>query len=347
MEQNTMNFYDYLKAAAAEYGERPALTCGPKSISFSQLDVATDVCALRLMAKGIRPGDKVVLWGVSTIEWVISYYGALKAGAVAVLMNYGLKGEEVADLAKMVDASAFVIGGNSVSVTDPMEAAKVAVMAGAAQDKIFPETKIAALSELLKDPAAPMADYPENITKENLGVLAVLNQNIDPKQSQVIIYTSGTTSKPKGVMLSAHSILSDIDMAAEKLGEYINKPACLALPLFHSYGLTVMGIVHKLGSNVILVPDIKPDKIRDIISTFKTELLATVGAVYGMLTQLPDFAERIVPAVRICVTGGGFTTPVEMMRLEKAFTNAKIICGYGMTECSPIISVQHPEELSQ
>lgn len=344
MEQNIMNFYDYLKAAAAEYGERPALTCGPKSISFSQLDVATDVCALRLMAKGIRPGDKVVLWGVSTIEWVISYYGALKAGAVAVLMNYGLKGEEVADLAKMVDASAFVIGGNSVSVTDPMEAAKVAVMAGAAQDKIFPETKIAALSELLKDPAAPMADYPENITKENLGVLAVLNQNIDPKQSQVIIYTSGTTSKPKGVMLSAHSILSDIDMAAEKLGEYINKPACLALPLFHSYGLTVMGIVHKLGSNVILVPDIKPDKIRDIISTFKTELLATVGAVYGMLTQLPDFAERIVPAVRICVTGGGFTTPVEMMRLEKAFANAKIICGYGMTECSPIISVQHPDE---
>ena len=344
MEQNTMNFYDYLKAAAAEYGERPALTCGPKSISFSQLDVATDVCALRLMAKGIRPGDKVVLWGVSTIEWVISYYGALKAGAVAVLMNYGLKGEEVADLAKMVDASAFVIGGNSVSVTDPMEAAKVAVMAGAAQDKIFPETKIAALSELLKDPAAPMADYPENITKENLGVLAVLNQNIDPKQSQVIIYTSGTTSKPKGVMLSAHSILSDIDMAAEKLGEYISKPACLALPLFHSYGLTVMGIVHKLGSNVILVPDIKPDKIRDIISTFKTELLATVGAVYGMLTQLPDFAERIVPTVRICVTGGGFTTPVEMMRLEKAFANAKIICGYGMTECSPIISVQHPDE---
>ena len=135
MEQKEMNFYDYLKAAAKEYGEKTALTCGPKSLSFSQLDVATDVCALRFMAKGVKPGDKVVIWGVNTIEWIISYYGALKAGAVAVLMNYGLKGEEVADLAHMVEASAFVIGGNSVSVADPMEAAKVAVMAGVAQDK--------------------------------------------------------------------------------------------------------------------------------------------------------------------------------------------------------------------
>ena len=133
-------------------------------------------------------------------------------------------------------------------------------------------------------------------------------------------------------------------MTFERLSKCISGPSCLALPLFHSYGLTVMGIFFKCGQNVVLVPDIKPDIISSLISVYKTSVLATVGAVYGMLTQLPDFGDKVVPFIETCITGGGFTTPVDMMRLEKAFINAKIICGYGMTECSPVISVQSPDE---
>ena len=108
-------FPEMLANLAKEYPDRPAVTCRDKTITYGQLKLAVDHCAVKLAGAGLQKGDKAVLWGVNGIEWVVAFYGIIQAGGVAALMNYGLKASDVSTLSKMVDASWGIIGGNTIS----------------------------------------------------------------------------------------------------------------------------------------------------------------------------------------------------------------------------------------
>ena len=325
-------FSDMLKQAALEYGERPAVTCQKTTMTFSQLEAASDACALSLIRGGLKKGDRAVLWGFNDLAWTISFFGIIKAGGVAVLMNYGLKADDVSALTKMVGATCGIIGGNTISIKDPAAAAKALIMAGVPQQKVFPSSVFGNLENI-----------PE-LTGEDKDQLSKAKNERDPKDTQVIIYTTGTTSIPKAVELSSYSILSNVEGVLDMLGEDVNSRLCLALPMFHSYGLLVMNAYLSMGKHVFLTPLLKAEILRDMIVGYSIEDMTSVGAVYGMLTQLPDFEESIAGRLKTCIVGGGFTTPVEMMRLEKTFDGAKILVGYGQTECSPVISVESPKD---
>ena len=332
MTPDRLLFSEMLDKAALEYGDRKALYCNKQFLTFNQLNEATDRCALGFLKGGLKKGEKVVLWGFNDIEWIISFYGIIKAGGVAVLMNYGLKAEDVEALSRMVEASWGVIGGNTISIKSPEAAAKALILSGVPQNHIFPSSAFAYKGE------------EGEIGKEGKALLAERTAQMDPRDSQVIIYTTGTTSLPKAVQLSSFSILSDVQGCQALLGDKLNNSLCLALPTFHSYGLTVLNVYLSLGGCTYLSPLLKPDILRDMIVAFDIKDLTSVGAIYGMLTQLPDFEESISGRLKVCIVGGGFTTPVEMMRLEKAFNGAKILVGYGQTECSPVITVEKTED---
>ena len=184
-------FSDMLKQAALEYGDRPAVTCQKTTMTFSQLEAASDACALQLIRGGLQKGDRAVLWGFNDLAWTISFFGIIKAGGVAVLMNYGLKDEDVSALTKMVGASCGIIGGNTISIKDPAAAAKALIMAGVPQQKVFPSSVFGNLENI-----------PE-LTGEDKDQLSKAKNERDPKDTQVIIYTTGTTSIPKAVELSS------------------------------------------------------------------------------------------------------------------------------------------------
>ncbi len=332
MKSDRLLFSDMLDEAVAKYGDNPALYCNRQFLSFKQLDEASDRCALRFLKGGLKKGEKVILWGFNDIEWIVSFYGIIKAGGVAVLMNYGLKAEDVGTLTRMVEASWGVIGGNTISIKSPEAAAKALIAAGVAQNRIFPFSSFAYI------------DGAGRICEEDSALLAEAEAKMDPRDTQVIIYTTGTTSLPKAVQLSSFSILSDVEGCLALLGGHLNKTLCLALPTFHSYGLTVLNVYLSVGGCTYLSPLLKAEILRDMIVGFNIEDLTSVGAIYGMLTQLPDFEKSLAGRLKTCIVGGGFTTPVEMMRLEKAFDGAKILVGYGQTECSPVITVETPED---
>lgn len=332
MAPDRLLFSEMLAKTVLEYGDNNALFCNKKFLTFRQLNEVTDRCALTFIKGGLKKGEKVVLWGFNDLEWIISFYGIIKAGGVAVLMNYGLKSEDVEALSRMVEASWGVIGGNTISIKSPEAAAKALILSGVPQNHIFPSSAFT-----YKDEDSEIDEKEKNLLAERAG-------QIDPKDTQVIIYTTGTTSIPKAVQLSSYSILSDVQGCQDLLGDKLNNSLCLALPTFHSYGLTVLNVYLSLGGCTYLSPLLKPDILRDLIVAFNIKDLTSVGAIYGMLTQLPDFEESISGRLKVCIVGGGFTTPVEMMRLEKAFNGAKILVGYGQTECSPVITVEKTED---
>ena len=325
MEEKNLVFGKWLEELAGRYGSKPAVTCG-LTVTYNELYEASKRCASTLIAAGVQKGDHVILWAINGIDWLVAFFGTAMAGGVATLMNYGLGAEDVTALTKMTEASWALIGGNKVSAEDPKAAAAAVVMGG------VPMNHIMSTPELLKSVLDPSKPYDSEAVAERAAM-------VRPEDTQFIIFTTGTTSLPKAVQLSSLSALSDAYGSIEVLKDDLSEKGCNALPLFHSFGLIVSLILLECGMHDFLVADIKPQPVVDIISQNNVGLMATVGAVYGMLTMLPDFDEKIAGKVKTCVVGGGFTTPTEMMRVENALGGGRLLIGYGQTECSPVIAV--------
>ena len=325
MMKQELLFSEWLESLAERYGEKTALTCG-MTLSYNALMEAARRCAFQLIGAGVQKGDRVILWAINGVDWVVEFFGITMAGGVATLMNYGLNAEDVTQLTKMVGASWALIGGNKVSAADPKAAAAAVAMGGVPMNHIMPT------SELLKASLNPSGPFDETVVKKR-------EEQNHPGDTQFIIFTTGTTSLPKAVQLSSRSVLSDAWGALELLKEDVCSKGCVALPLFHSFGMIVTFVLLESGSHCYLAADIKPQPVIDIIYSEQIELAATVGAVYGMITAMPDFETKIAGKMKTCIVGGGFTTPTEMMRVENALGGGKLLIGYGQTECSPVISV--------
>ena len=328
MSMDQKLFARTLIRGAENYPDRPAITCRDKTVTYGQLKTAADRCALKLAASGLQKGDKVVLWGFNGIEWMVAFFGIAEAGGVAALMNYGLKGPDVSALSKMVDASFGIIGGNTISIADQQAAAKALIDGGVPMNHIFPATAFVQMDAFM-----PLSE------EENVTVAELLKRN-EPKDSQVIIYTSGTTSLPKAVLQSSYSVLSNVEGCIDMIENDTGERLCLALPTFHSYGLMVAHAYLSMGRHVFLTPLLKPDTLLTMIYENKITDMCSVGAIYGMLTSMPEFEEKLTGQLKLCIVGGGFTTPVEMMRFEKLLGGGKLLCGYGQTECSPVITLE-------
>ena len=328
MKIETKLFSQTLIRGATEYPDRPAVTCRDKTITYGMLKLAADHCTAKLVGAGFRKGDKAVLWGFNGIEWVVAFFGIVQAGGVASLMNYGLKAQDVIALTKMVDASWGFIGGNTISIADPNAAAKALIEGGVPAQHVFPATAFVGM-----DAFAPLSAQEQALLNEAL-------IRTEPADSQVIIYTTGTTSIPKAVLQSSLSILSNVEGCIEILEKDIGSSLCLALPMFHSYGLMVANAYLALGGHLFLTPLLKPDTLLTMIYENHITDMCSVGAIYGMLTSMPEFEEKLSGQLKLCIVGGGFTTPVEMMRFEKLLNGGKLLCGYGQTECSPVISLE-------
>ena len=321
-------FSQTLIRGAQEYPDRPAVTCRDTTLTYSQLKMAADRCTVKLVKAGFARGDKAILWGFNGIEWIVSFFGIVQAGGVAALMNYGLKSQNVSDLSKMVDASWGIIGGNTISIADKDAAVKALAEGGIPVQHIFPATAF----------VGPDAFAPLNA--EETALLEEALTRFNPEDSQVIIYTTGTTSIPKAVLQSSRSILSNAEGAMEILKNDIGSSICLALPMFHSYGLMVAHCYLAMGRHVHITPLLKPDTLMGMIYEHHITDMCSVGAIYSMLTTMPEFEQKLAGQLSMCIVGGGFTTPVEMMRFEKLLGGGKFLVGYGQTECSPVISVE-------
>jgi len=332
MKLETKLFSQMLAQNAKERPNQPAITCRDSTITYGQLKTASDRCSLALAGAGFQKGDKAILWGFNGIEWMIAFYGIIQAGGVAALMNYGLKAADVSALSKMVDASWGVIGGNTISISDQNAAVKALTDGGIPVQHVFPATAFADRKMFL-----PLSDQEQ-------AMLAQIQTRTQPKDSQVIIYTTGTTSIPKAVLQSSSSILSNAEGAAQVLGDHVGETLCLALPTFHSYGLMVANTYLAMGRHLFLSPLLKPDTLLNMIYEHHITNMCSVGAIYGMLTSLPEFEEKLSGQLSLCIVGGGFTTPVEMMRFEKLLGGGKLLCGYGQTECSPVITLESFED---
>ena len=241
---------DLVTRAAERAPDRIALIAGPATLTWAELDGQVDRAASALRELGLVPGDRIVLQLGNSVDFPVLYCGALRAGLVAVPANTGYTGPELADL--LTDSGAVALATSSVHVISA---------AG--------ELRTGALRHVLvAAPSGPDGTLPLPGLLAGAPPLAFRHVPRSPEDLAVLGYTSGTSGRPRGAMLSHRALLANLEQCAALRPEPVTAEdvLLLAIPLFHAYGLNPgLGLLARAGATGVLVEHFDPAGTLELI----------------------------------------------------------------------------------
>lgn len=318
------SLHDRFRQAARRFPGNRAIVFGGRTTDYTTLDQLSDRAAASLAARGIAKGDRIGLYCVNSDAFVIAYFGILKAGAVVVPINLLLNPKEVAFILGDAEARALIyheaFAGNVKAVPFQGPGSPFQVCIGA--NKARPDDL--SWPDLLAPNTPPLQDSIA-CSRDDLAVL---------------LYTSGTTGRPKGAMLTHGNLLSNTADVAQALQFRPGQDVfVVVLPMFHAFAATASMLSPLLnGCTIVPLPKFDPILTADTIAAEKATHFMGVPSMYNLLLRLP--AEH-VPKFTTLVYGisGGAAMPVEVMRKFEERFGKLIYEGDGPTECSPVTCV--------
>ncbi|MFE2015507.1 long-chain fatty acid--CoA ligase [Streptomyces sp. NPDC059491] len=299
-----------LGESARHFPDRIAVVEGATRLTYGELWTEALRCAAGLREAGVKPGDRVAVLLPNTVEFLRVYYGALAAGATVVPVHALLVADEVRYVLEHSGAVGIVSGGPLWTVAD--EAARAAGV------RAFQGAPSAA-----EPLAAPEPSEPGGVA--------------------VVLYTSGTTGRPKGALLTHLNIVMNASVTSQDLlglGEGDVVLGCL--PLFHSYGQTcAMNGTLRQGATLVLMPRFSGPAALRILADEGVTVFMGVPTMYHALVEAAAGSELRPAALRAAVSGGAALPVAVLERFEDAF-RTQVLEGYGLTETSPVATFNQP-----
>ena len=294
-----------LRAAARTHGEKPAYVNGDRTVTFAELLALVQSTARGYAGLGLAPGDRLVLWAPNSIDWVVAALATSYAGGTLVPANSRYTAHEVADLVERTDA-------------------KLVVLA----DGFLDRTQLADLTPLV--PGRTLIDVTE-LPSEGPDVES-LTDAITPDDVADILFTSGTTGKPKGAM-SAHRQTIGVARAwAEVAGIQPDDRYLVVNPFFHSFGYKI-GIVVGLLTGCTLYPvaTFDVDKTLALIDEVGITVLPGAPAIFQSMLAA-DRSGHDLSSLRLAVTGAAMIPVVLIERMKDELGFDDVLTAFGMTE---------------
>lgn len=304
---------EILRASATRFGDKPALVTAARTLSFAELDAMSDRVAAGLAARGVRPGQVVSLYAQNRWEWVISYHGALKTGAVVNPVNVMLTPGELAFVLRNCGAAAVFTG-----------AAHAATVVRLTRD--LPDLSTVVVFDEAPE-AAGTVPFADLVTAED----PVPQPLTDPDAPSTIGYTSGTTGHPKGAIQSHRAVLLNCALTATMHGRTADDVVVTALPAPHVYGNVVINGTFLAGGTVVLMERFAPGEALRLIGEHRATLFEGVPAMYAMMLADPGLAEADLSSLTRC-TVGGQVIPLSTIERWQQRSSAPLIELWGMTE---------------
>jgi long-chain acyl-CoA synthetase len=307
-----------LTRTAAEHPDVIACKLDDAAFNYGLLDQASARVAAMLKSKGVGPGDRVGIMLPNVPYFPAVYYGALRVGAAVVPMNVLLKAREVGFYLSDPEVKVLFVWHDFLPAAEQGAADAggvevVSVKPGEIEGLIF-------------------AHEPDDDVAERAG-----------DDTAVILYTSGTTGRPKGAELTHDNLRRNVEVSAGLFDLGVGDVIFAGLPLFHAFGQTcTMNAAILGGGTITLLPRFDAGKALEIIERDGCSVFEGVPTMYGALLHHPDREQYDVSCLRVCASGGA-SLPVEILRgFEEAF-GCKVLEGYGLSETSPVASFNHPE----
>ncbi|HXX72115.1 MAG TPA: long-chain fatty acid--CoA ligase [Candidatus Acidoferrales bacterium] len=332
---------ELLRNSAAASPKQVAINYFGSCITFKELDDLADKFGAALQSTGIEKGDRVAIYLPNVPQFVIAYYGALRAGAIVVACSPLYKEREIGHILK--DSGAKVI---------------------VAWDKLYPfvrsvasETKLTGIvttsvrdylpSALrLLSPLKGVKSYPCPGAKDMKGLLDAAREPMKPVQIEpskdlaLLQYTGGTTGIPKGAMLTHSNLVANIEQVRAWGVLRPEEVHLSVLPLFHIFGMTVaMNSPIYMRSTMVMLPD--PRDIPGVIKAiekYRPAIFCGVPTMYIALINTPGIEKHDLRSIKLCISGAS-ALPLEVQRKFEALTGGRLVEGYGLTETSPVTHV--------
>jgi long-chain acyl-CoA synthetase len=304
-----------LAESALRRPDHPAVILGDTKVPYAHLWAGARQYAAVLRERGIGPDDKVALLLPNTPHFPLAYFGAIALGAVAVPVHALLRAEEIAFVLEDSGAKALICAGPLLG-----EGAKGAELAGVPLLTVMGGDSDADNLETLARDATPIDTY---VPREAHDIA-------------VILYTSGTTGKPKGAMITHLNILMNVDTSIISSFDFNNDDILLGcLPLFHTFGQTcAMNTIFRIGATLVLMPRFDGPGALDLLVTKNCTHFMGVPTMYIALLEAAKTDSRR-PKLTSALSGGA-SLPLKVLESFQETFQTTVFEGYGLTETSPV-----------
>jgi long-chain acyl-CoA synthetase len=302
--------------------DKAAIIFRDQTTSYAELNRRSNQIANALIGLGIRPGDRVALYIHNLPLYIEAYFGILKAGASIVPLNVLYKPGELEYIFNDSGAKAILTFG-------PFAQAALVAQANAPTMK----SVIAASPEPLPGTLSWRETF-GTAAEQDPGTLA------GEQDIAVICYTSGTTGRPKGAMLSHGNLLANCQQCSmvPNIAPQSDDIVWLALPLFHIYGMNVgMNLYFMTGATIALIERFEPASSLEVIQKHRCTVLYGAPPMFVAWANMPNLRDYDLSSVRY-VASGAAALPVRVLETFQSVSGVPISEGYGLTEASPVVT---------
>jgi len=320
-----MSLLTMLARSAERVPGRPALVFRGRALSYGALLAGAQALGQRLSSHGVGPGQRVALQMPNAPEFGVAYFGILMSGATVVPLNPLLKADEVRYILQDSEVAAIL----SLPMGYP-------VLREARQGLGRGMPIILLGGDVDGREAGDVAFAPEAAP-----ALAPAVPPLDGNAVAVCLYTSGTTGRPKGALLTHRNLLANLLDFNQVLQATETDVFLTVLPMFHAFAATVMFLGPiMLGATIVVEPRFVPDLVLKAVADHRVTLFSGVPTMYAMLAAAPR-PPLDLSSWRLCISGGAALPPPVLEAFEAKY-GVPIYEGYGPTECSPVLTVNPP-----
>ena len=351
--------------AAARFGEAEAVADGDVRLSFAQLERDALQVTGAAIAAGIHPGDRVAMWAPNMAEWIVAALGLVGAGAALVPLNTRFKGPEAAYVLTRSRARAlFTVRGflgidypAMLEEEDVPHLERIVLL----RDDHGPTSEVTRTDEVpvfgwheFLAGADGVVECDEGVVGAPVDVSAERArwQSVTGDDLSDVIFTSGTTGRPKGAMTTHTQTLRTFATWASIVGLAEGDRYLVVNPFFHTFGYKA-GIIACLmqGATIVPEPVFDVDKVLDKVATERITVLPGPPTLYQSILDHPRRAEYDLSSLRLAVTGAAVVPVVLVNRMRSELTFSTVLTAYGLTESSGTVTMcrqgDAPETIAQ
>ncbi len=305
-----MTLGEMLHLSAVRNPRKPAIICDEQIVSYEALNASTDALARWLLQQGLEPGDRVAIHWMNSIETVNLYFACFKAGLIAVPVNNRLKAPEIA----------YILDHSKAKLC-------------------FSQPSLAPLSEEVRGECPALLAIHTRLPKLKAAPGGHALPKLTPDRIAAVLYTSGTTARPKGVMHTHISLIGTTELMASLGFDETHVPLAVT-QMVHIAALAcalLPGL--RCGCTVVLMPTFDAAKAVDLIERWRCSAMLILPAMLRFMVEEQANRARDVTSMRLCLAGGD-TVPVTLQERFQQFFGFRVRELFGMTETVPVTCIQ-------
>lgn len=324
--------------AAATYGQRVAITDGEVQLSYAELDAARIQSAQAFIAAGLQKGERIAIWAPNLYQWIIAAIGAQSVGGVLVPLNTRYKGSEAAYIIRASGAKMLFTVGDFLGVSYPELLAdqdlpgleRIVTLTGAAVGTQTWETFL----------AEGAAVAPEEVASRAAA--------LTPDDTLDILFTSGTTGNPKGVVTGHGQNIRTFENWSGTVGLRSDDNYLIINPFFHSFGYKAGWLAAIIrGARILPVLNFDLDAVLAQIEHEQISMIPGPPTIYQSLLAHPKRKDYDLSSLRLAVTGAA-PVPVELVRqMREDLGFEVVVTAYGLTETCGVVSICRPDDSAE